>query len=70
MKTTLSIAGMSCGHCVAAVTEALSQLSGVRIDQVRIGSATLEHDPAVAPLDAVVDAVQDAGYDATVETAS
>ena len=66
MKTTLAIDGMSCNHCVSAVTQALKDLPSVAVDQVTIGSATLDHDPARAPIDALIDAVQDAGYDATV----
>jgi copper chaperone CopZ len=66
MKTTLSIAGMSCSHCVAAVTRALKDVPGVDVEQVTIGSATLVHDPARTPTDRLVDAVQDAGYDASV----
>ena len=66
MKTTLSIDGMSCSHCVAAVQQALEDLPGVDVETVTIGSATLVHDPARTPTDVLVDAVQDAGYDASV----
>ena len=36
---SLSIAGMSCGHCVAAVTRALSDVTGLVDPTVAIGSA-------------------------------
>ena len=63
--TTLSITGMTCGHCVASVRAALSAVPGVQVRQVGIGSATIE---AATPgaLDAAVAAVQDAGYQAGV----
>jgi len=66
---TLDIAGMSCGHCVAAVTAALKQVPGVQVEQVRVGSATLavaEGESADA-VQRAVRAVEDAGYDAVVD---
>jgi copper chaperone CopZ len=63
--TTISITGMTCGHCVASVRAALSAVPGVHVQEVRVGSATVE--PATpAALDAAVSAIQDAGYDAAV----
>jgi len=65
----LAISGMSCGHCVAAVTDALRDVPGARVEQVAIGSATLAldpgSDPAAVASDAI-DAVDDAGYAATI----
>lgn len=60
---TIKIEGMSCGHCVLAVTEALTAVEGVtdvRIDLER-GEASFEDDPSVDP-DAVKEAVRKAGY--------
>ena len=69
MKTiTLSISGMSCGHCVAAVRAALDAVPGAQVQDVRVGSATVAVDgegPA-----ALIAAVEDAGYDATLGAAS
>ena len=60
---TLDITGMSCGHCVHAVSEALQDTPGVRVQQVAIGSARIEvEDDAAAG--AAVEAVRDAGYEA------
>lgn len=42
MTTTYLVAGMTCGHCVAAVTEEIGRLSGVTsvdIDLVTEGSS-------------------------------
>lgn len=65
---TLSISGMSCGHCVAAVRAALEELPDVRVRDVRIGSAEVLVGGAGTPtaVDAVLEAVRDAGYEATV----
>src|SRR5689334_22424266 len=71
---SLAIAGMSCGHCVAAVRSALDQVPGVRDGQVAIGSARFAVDPAAGATDAVaraaIDAINDAGYDAHVADAA
>ena len=50
MKTKLSIEGMSCDHCVRAVTEALQGLSGVTkaVVTLKTKSAEVEHDGALA----------------------
>jgi copper chaperone len=61
---TLHITGMSCGHCLNAVSSALSKLPGVTIQSVRIGRAELEHDPDTTSPEAIVAAVADAGYSA------
>jgi len=62
-RMTLQIDGMSCMHCVKAVREALSELPGVEVERVDVGSATVEFDPARTPKDALLDAVRDAGYE-------
>lgn len=69
-KTTLHIEGMSCGHCLNAVNGALAKLPGVAIESVKIGRADLAFDPAVTTLDAIVHAVDDAGYRATAAPAA
>jgi copper chaperone CopZ len=61
---SLSIAGMSCGHCVASVREALAAVPGVQVQDVRVGGARMTTDGATAA--DVVAAVEAAGYDATV----
>jgi copper chaperone CopZ len=56
---------MSCGHCVAAVKRAIESVPGVRAD-VSIGSATIESEKDVIPIDAIRDAIEDEGYFAEV----
>lgn len=63
---TFEVAGMTCGHCVASVTEELSALGGV--DQVAVdlvagasSTVTVSADRALTR-DEVRAAVEDAGY--------
>jgi copper chaperone CopZ len=61
-QTRLEISGMTCGHCVKAVDEALRALDGVEVQQVNIGSATIAYDPARISASAITSAIEDAGY--------
>lgn len=60
----MKIQGMSCGHCVGAVTGALKKIDGVTVDEVKIGSATMTYDPARTSPAAIAQAIDDAGYEA------
>ena len=62
MKKKLLIEGMSCGHCVRHVKEALTELNGVTSVDVDLASksAIVEGDASDADMKA---AVEDAGYD-------
>ena len=64
---SLAIDGMSCGHCVAAVTEALSAVPGVTVQRVAVGSAAVTIEPGTTAPAAVVEAIRDAGYEARVD---
>ena len=63
---TLKITGMSCGHCVRSVTEALESVEGVRSAKVDLeaGRATVEYDENTTDPTDLVDAVMDEGYTA------
>lgn len=61
-QLTMDISGMTCGHCVAAVRRALDAVSGVTVDTVAIGSATVTFDPSLTTRDHVAQAVEDEGY--------
>lgn len=65
----LEVSGMSCGHCVKAVREALAALPGVDRADVEIGSATVQFDESRTTVGNLVDAVSEAGYEATEATA-
>ena len=66
---TYTVSGMSCGHCVEAVTEEISRLPGVEqvsVDLVPGGeSAVVVTSNAPLPEDAVQRAVDEAGYTLT-----
>jgi copper chaperone len=62
MKETVTIAGMSCGGCVASVQKALARIGVERAD-VEVGSAVVEYDEAKVSHEAVVEAIEDAGFD-------
>jgi copper ion binding protein len=65
MKTTIKIEGMSCDHCVAHVTEALKEISGVSSVTVSLKekNAVVEHADSVGP-ESLKAAVTEAGYEA------
>lgn len=63
---TLSIDGMSCGHCVARVTKALGAMDGLEVEGVRIGAAELRYDPRRRSIGDILEAVRDAGYEPRV----
>lgn len=62
----LTISGMSCGHCIAAVRTALTELPGVEVESVAVGKAVVKIEPGAVTDGALIDAVQDAGYSASV----
>jgi copper chaperone len=59
---TLHINGMTCGHCVAAVTRALTAVKGVTVEAVAMGTATVHFDPTATTPSDIANAVQDEGY--------
>ncbi|MGC2300715.1 MAG: heavy-metal-associated domain-containing protein [Acidobacteriaceae bacterium] len=65
-EVTLRIENMHCGACVRRVTQALENLPGVQIGEVRIGAARVEAPDDVRE-SALVSAVEKAGYPALVE---
>ncbi|MDR3314984.1 MAG: copper ion binding protein [Coriobacteriales bacterium] len=64
-KTSIGVTGMSCQHCVKAVTEALEQLPGVKKAKVSLdkAEAVVKHDASVTA-DAMKKAVEEAGFTA------
>ena len=61
--TTWTVQGMTCGHCVSAVTEEISAIPGVSDVAVDLATGlvtvTADADPST---DAVAAAVDEAGY--------
>ena len=66
---TYVVAGMTCGHCVNAVTGELTKLGGVSDVTVHLdtGKVTLTSDHPLDP-DAVRAAIAEAGYELTGTT--
>lgn len=64
MTSTVSIAGMTCAHCVRAVFTSLAGVPGIERADVSIGQAVIEHDGSVTP-EAFRDAIAVAGYEVT-----
>ena len=62
----LTIEGMTCEHCVRAVRGRLERTAGVKVDDVQVGSAKLEYDPAKTNVDEIESAIADEGYTAFV----
>lgn len=62
--TTLHVVGMTCGHCVQAVTTELGKLAGVTHVDVDLAGGTAVVESA-APLDpaGVTAAIDEAGYE-------
>ncbi|MBA3646425.1 MAG: heavy-metal-associated domain-containing protein [Gemmatimonadaceae bacterium] len=61
-KLNLAIDGMSCGHCVNAVRKSLASVPGAVPLKIDVGSAEVEIDTAVTSADAVLGAINGAGY--------
>ncbi|WP_026918162.1 heavy-metal-associated domain-containing protein [Gordonia shandongensis] len=61
--TTVTVTGMTCGHCASSVREEISEIAGVRDVAVDVDSGRVEIT-SDAPLDreAVGAAVVEAGY--------
>jgi copper chaperone len=62
MKTIdLQIEGMSCGHCVRAVQQALAAVEGVEGADVEVGRAKVRAKEGVEKT-SLARAIEDAGY--------
>ena len=58
----LEVHGMTCAHCVAAITSAVSPLPGVTGVDVALDAGTVRVD-GTPEAGAVTAAIEDAGYD-------
>jgi copper chaperone len=60
----LKVQGMSCQHCVHAVTSSVSALSGVDSVEVSLEKSlvTVGFDPAKTSLQSITTAIEDEGY--------
>jgi copper ion binding protein len=62
-QRTYNVAGMSCGHCVAAVSETLGELPGVSGVDVDLASGEVVVTGSAIDGEAVRAAVHEAGYE-------
>jgi len=67
-QVTLPITGMTCANCVATVERNLKKVNGVEQASVNLSSerATVEFDPALTGMGALIERVQRAGYGVAV----
>lgn len=64
--TKIRIEGMSCGHCVRAVSEALAQIPGLAASRVEVGRAVVDTaDPDRVRM--AVAAIREAGFEASAD---
>lgn len=64
----INIDGMTCGGCVKSVDSALTQLDGVQSVEVDLegNKASVTYDSSAVAVDAIVEAIEEAGFDAAV----
>lgn len=65
-KTILRSDELSCPSCVPKIEKALGALPGVEKAKVKFnsGKIEIEHDPAQASVEALVEAIRGTGYEA------
>ena len=65
-EATIKIEGMSCGHCKASATNAISAVDGVSAVEVSLENkqATVSYDSEKTNEDAIKAAIVEAGYKA------
>lgn len=64
-KETLTVEGMSCGHCVSSVEGSVGELKGISLVKVNLdaGKVDVEFDPALVSLDQIKEAIDEQGFD-------
>jgi copper chaperone len=58
----LTIGGMSCGHCVAALRKELEKVEGLDVQEVTVGRARVRYDEGRVSAGRIAGAVHAAGY--------
>lgn len=64
-RTTLHITGMSCGHCLNAVSRALNSRPDIHVESVQMGRAVVSYEEATIDPPGIENALAEAGYTAT-----
>jgi len=60
---TLQVKGMSCGHCVQSVQNALKEIGAAGTVDLASGKVTVEYEEGKVSLEALKEAIEDQGYD-------
>ena len=65
-NTVIKVGGMSCQGCVKNITDVLNGMSDVASAEVSLdaGEAKLAFDPQLVSREALLGAIEDAGFDA------
>ena len=65
-NTVIKVGGMSCQGCVKNVTDVLKGMAGVASAEVSLDAAEakLAYDPQIVSREALLGAIEDAGFDA------
>ncbi|SEC99587.1 heavy-metal-associated domain-containing protein [Pseudomonas kilonensis] len=61
---TFNVQGMSCGHCVKAITQAVQAKDPAADVQINLGAKTVQVQSSL-PADAVLAAIKEEGYEAS-----
>ncbi|AHL32005.1 copper resistance protein CopZ [Pseudomonas brassicacearum] len=62
---TFNVQGMSCGHCVKAITQALQAKDPAAEVQIDLSAKTVQVQSALAA-DAVVEVIKEEGYEVSL----
>lgn len=65
-NTVIKVGGMSCGGCVKNIQGVLTAMAGVSSAEVSLeaGEAKVSFDPTASSRQSLIDAIEDAGFDA------
>ncbi|MEG0254985.1 MAG: copper chaperone CopZ [Vagococcus sp.] len=66
-KEKIKIDGMSCGHCVARIEKAVSEIDGVEKFKIKLkdAEAKIKFDETKVPLEKVMEVITELGYEAS-----
>lgn len=67
-QKTLTVSGMSCGHCVNSVEGSVGKLDGVESVKVHLseGKVDVSFDSNSVSLEKIIDEIEEQGYDVAV----
>jgi len=71
-ETILNVDGMTCSSCVRHVEGALRNIAGISAIDVKLreGKVRVQHDPVRAPIERMIGALGQAGYESRAVTAA